>query len=91
MEELDPFFSQIALHDILPEDHLKCWQLYISACRIYCSSVLTLRDIDAVDELIKSLSIAAKSLYGSSSNLPQPGWSLTSLQAKLKCLQSSML
>ena len=59
-------FSQIALHDILPEDHLKCWQLYISACRIYCSSVLTLRDIDAADELMKSFFIAAESLYGSS-------------------------
>lgn len=47
-------FSQIALHGILPEDHLKCWQLYISACRIYCSSVLTLSDIDAADELMKS-------------------------------------
>ena len=59
-------FSQIALHDILPPDHFKCWQLYISACNIYCSSVLTSNDIDTGDGLMKSFFIATESLYGSS-------------------------
>ena len=59
-------FSQIALHNILPEDHLKCWQLYISACNIYCSSVLTLDDIAIADGLMKSFFTAAESLYGPS-------------------------
>ena len=35
-------FSPIALHNYLPPDDFNCWELYISACNIYCSSILTL-------------------------------------------------
>ena len=30
-------FSPIALHNYLPTDDFNCWQLYVSACSIYCS------------------------------------------------------
>ena len=47
-------FSPIALHNYLPTDDFNCWQLYVSACNIYCSSVLTVQDINRADELMKS-------------------------------------
>ena len=59
-------FSPIALHNHLPPDDFNCWQLYVSACNIYCSSVLTLSDINRADELMKSFFVAAETLYGPS-------------------------
>jgi len=35
------------------------------ACNIYCSSIITLNEIDSADELIRLFLIEAKSLYGS--------------------------
>ena len=42
-------FSPIALHNYLPTDDFNCWQLYVSACNIYCSSVLTVQDIELMN------------------------------------------
>lgn len=39
-------FSLIVLHDILPSEHTTCWKLFVSACQIYCSSVISLADIE---------------------------------------------
>ena len=47
-------FSLIALKNVLPEDHLQCWQKYVSACSIFCSSILTLNEINTADNLMKS-------------------------------------
>ena len=59
-------FSPIALHNYLPTDDFNCWQLYVSACSIYCSSILTIQDINRADELMKSFFVAAQTLYGPS-------------------------
>ena len=58
-------FSLIALHDVLPQEHLECWQTYVMACNIYCSSVISLDEINSADELMRSFFIKAESLYGS--------------------------
>ena len=58
-------FSLIALHNILPVDHLECWQAYVMACNIYCSSIITLNEIDSADELMRLFFIKAELLYGS--------------------------
>ena len=59
-------FSLITLHNILPAEHLHCWQLYVTACSIYCSSILSESDINRADELMKSFFTSAECLYGSS-------------------------
>ena len=59
-------FSPIALQNILPQEHLECWQLYISACTIYYSSIITNDDIKRASDLMKSFFVAAESLYGPS-------------------------
>ena len=46
-------FSLIALKNILP-DHLQCWQEFVSACSIFCSSILTINEIDTADNLKRS-------------------------------------
>ena len=47
-------FSLIALNNVLSVDHLQCWQKYVSACSIFCSSILTVNEIDTADELMRS-------------------------------------
>ena len=45
-------YSLMVLHDILPAEHLACWKMFVSACTIYCSSVISLVDIDKASELM---------------------------------------
>ena len=59
-------FFLIALQDILPNEHLECWQKYVSACNIYCSSVVTLDDLNLANEFMTSFFTSAESLYGPS-------------------------
>ena len=57
-------FSLIALKNILPADHLQCWQEFVSACSIFCSSILTVDEIDTADNLMRSFFSKAELLYG---------------------------
>ena len=59
-------FSPIALHNYLPPDDFDCWEQYASACNIYCSSILTLSDINRADEMMKSFFVEVESFYGPS-------------------------
>ena len=59
-------FSPIALHNFLPPDDFNCWEQYVLACNIYCSSILTLSDINRADEMMKSFFVEVESLYGPS-------------------------
>ena len=47
-------YSLVTLHDILPSEHLACWKLFVSACQIYCSSVISLADIEKARECMES-------------------------------------
>ena len=58
-------YSLIALHDIIPPDHLKCWELFVSACTILCSSTITLNEIDQAQKLLHEFLCSAETLYGS--------------------------
>lgn len=57
-------FSIICLFDVLPVADLECWYLFVSACKIFCSSVITVNDIDVAHSLMKRFFITAESLYG---------------------------
>jgi len=57
-------YSMLVLQDILPAEHLACWKLFVSACRIYCSYVITLVDIDKASELMSEFFRTAERLYG---------------------------
>jgi len=54
----------MALHDILPPDHLACWKLFVSACQIYCQSVISFVDIEKAREYMDAFFRSAESLYG---------------------------
>jgi len=56
--------SLIALSDVLPDNHCKCWQLFVAACNILSSSVVSLNNIEEAHELMQLFFIAAEELYG---------------------------
>ena len=57
------FFSAVALKDVLPSDHLRCWLLFVSACRVLCSPLISKQDIEVADNYLIFLRMS-HSLYG---------------------------
>ena len=57
-------FSPIVLKDVLPSPHLRCWLLFVSACRILCSPVISKEDVKNADDYLVLFLRMAKSLYG---------------------------
>ena len=55
-------YSVIALHDILPPEHVACWQLFVSACRTLCSPVITFDEIDLVQQLLHEFFLSLENL-----------------------------
>ena len=47
-------FSVFALHDVLGMEHLECWRLFVSACRILSSPLISLQQLDRAHELLLS-------------------------------------
>ena len=59
-------FSTFALKDILPERHLQCWKLFVRACRILCSTVISTSQVKIADELLLKFCRTVQDLYGTS-------------------------
>ena len=57
-------FSCVALREVLPGEHLRCWMLFVKACQLLCSRVIRLEDIDAAHSYLCQFCIISKSLYG---------------------------
>ena len=58
-------FSLIVLHDILPQEHLMCWPLFVNACSIISSAILSDDKITKAHYLMHEFFISAERLYGS--------------------------
>ena len=57
-------YSLVALHDIIPNEHLACWEHFVSACTLLCSSTISLNEIDQAQQLLKEFLCSAEALYG---------------------------
>lgn len=60
-------YSLYVLHDILPQEHLNCWWLFVQACILICHPILSNDIICKIDELLLSFCKAFESLYGDDS------------------------
>lgn len=63
-------FSLISLVQMLPEEHMKCWRVFVMASRVLSKHVLSVDDISGGDALLLQFCRLAKSLYGKSSITP---------------------
>lgn len=63
-------FSSFALKDILPDRHLQCWKLFVKACCILCSTVISTSQVKIADDLLLKFCRSVEDLYGSSKVTP---------------------
>lgn len=57
-------YSIYCLKDILPEEHFRCWQTFVLACKYYCQSAISKTDLNIADGLILKFCRSVESLYG---------------------------
>ena len=52
------------LKGILPEQHFRCWQTFVLACKYLCQTVISKTDLDIADGLILKFCKSVETLYG---------------------------
>ena len=57
-------YSIYCLKGILQDEHFRCWQTFVLACRYLCQPVISKTDLDIADGLILKFCKAVESLYG---------------------------
>ena len=57
-------YSAIALKGIIPEEHLRCWLLYVRACTLLFSRIISEIDVVTADEYLVAFCKKFELLYG---------------------------
>lgn len=57
-------FSLMALRDVLPSDHLKCWRYFVLASRILCQMTISDAEIKLADAFLLQFCCQVEKLYG---------------------------
>ena len=55
-------FSLLTLYGTLPEQHFVCWQLFVNACSIMSSAILSEDDITRAQNLMHQFFVSAEAL-----------------------------
>ena len=63
-------FSPVALRGILPANHLRCWLLYVRACSLLCTRIITRDAIEQADQYLVLFCQQFVSLYGAGACTP---------------------
>ena len=63
-------FSAVSLKTVLPNNHLRCWLLFVRACSLLCTRVITVEHIDEADGYLVEFCKQYLSLYGFESCTP---------------------
>ena len=63
-------FSPVALKGIIPQEHLKCWLLFVKACTLLCTRVIHRCTIVSADLFLLQFCRQFKQLYGSNACTP---------------------
>jgi len=60
-------YSVVILKDILPSEHLRCWQLFVRSCTILCTYCIRRSDLTTADALLLQFCRQFERLYGRNS------------------------
>ena len=63
-------FSIFSLYDLIEQEHLNCWRLFVSACRSFSTPLISLQEIDHGHESILRFCQEFERLYGSEQVTP---------------------
>jgi len=58
-------YSLYSLHGVLPDNHYKCWCLFVDACRLLCLPVVSESQVNAAHTHLVNYCKTFESLYGS--------------------------
>ena len=57
-------YSIFCLKGVLPEEHFRCWQTFVLACKYLCQSVISKIDLEIAAGLILKFCKSLETLYG---------------------------
>lgn len=57
-------YSIYCLKGILPQEHFRCWQTFVLACKYLCQTVISKTDLEIVDGLLLKFCKSVETLYG---------------------------
>lgn len=57
-------YSIYCLKGILPQEHFRCWQTFVLACKYLCQSVISKTDLEIADGLLLKFCKSVETLYG---------------------------
>ena len=63
-------YSLVCMKKYLTESEYSCWQKYVQAVSLFCSRIITHRNVDIADELIHGFCLKFEELYGSEKCTP---------------------
>ena len=58
------YIFHYALYGILPDSHLRVWEIFVIACRLLCQPVLTKQEFMKADALLVKFCTGMEKLYG---------------------------
>ena len=64
------YFSLMCLFDLLPSEHLRCWQSFVLACRRLCQASISQADITIANGFLLKFCRKCVELYGPLSITP---------------------
>ena len=70
MEELGNKIYPIALKDLLPVDYLRCWLLFVRACCLLGTRIITVDALSQADSFLTKFCKQFQNLYGSTACVP---------------------
>lgn len=63
-------YSVYVLNEIIPQDHLRCWQTFVLACQYLVNPIISTNDVLKADLLFLKFGKQVQHLYGKSSITP---------------------
>ena len=63
-------FSSVYLKGVLPQAHLNCWLLFVKACILLCSRIISKRSVISADLFLLQFCKKFRQLYGSDECTP---------------------
>ncbi|XP_078670900.1 uncharacterized protein LOC144911017 isoform X2 [Branchiostoma floridae x Branchiostoma belcheri] len=64
------YYSLYCLKDLLPEEHYKCWQIFVLACERLCKPAVSRADVDWADAAFETFGKKVERLFGKMSITP---------------------
>ena len=63
-------YSVVALHGVIPDRDMKCWKMFVKMCILFCTSLISITDIEEAHTLSFQFGQTVQDLYGEDAVTP---------------------